>query len=74
MIDAVKVNRMGEVVGVFQGYLYRIALLDANDGRRNAQQLTGLEAVGAFGGHTIRFRRKDPKPWLNTRGDRIRRD
>jgi hypothetical protein len=31
VIDAVKVNGMGKVVGVFQGDLHSIALLDAND-------------------------------------------
>src|ERR671915_1626325 len=73
MINAVQMDRVGQIVRVVQDYLDLVTLFDTNDGCRQPQHRIGLDIDKAFSGHPARLRRKDPEPWLDAGSNRITR-
>ena len=52
MVNPVKVNGMGQVMGILQGNQHPVALLHPDGRRRRAQDVPGHIGLEIFRGHT----------------------
>ena len=74
MVNAVKMDGVGHVMGVFKGDPELVALFDPDHGRRQAQHFIRLDAFEINRGHPSLFRGEYPEPGLDAGGDGIGRD